>query len=99
MYRDYCDTNCDRILENSFKSHMKSTVFLHAYVFNNISTYVYILTEYFLHSFSNLCIEFHLILLRMQYFSCGSDKYSEIKMCDLEPFSKIRSQFMVLWLS
>ena len=27
----------------------------------------------------------------MQYFSCGSDKYSEIKMCDLEPFSKIRS--------
>ena len=29
----------------------------------------------------------------MQYFSYGSDKYSEIKMCDLEPFSKVRSQF------
>ena len=31
----------------------------------------------------------------MQYFSCGSDKYTEIKMCDLEPFSKIRSQIMM----
>ena len=30
----------------------------------------------------------------MQYFSCGSDKYSEIKMCDLEPFSKIQSHIM-----
>ena len=34
------------------------------------------------------------ILLRMQYFSCGSDKYTEIKMCDLEPFSKIQSQLI-----
>ena len=24
----------------------------------------------------------------MQYFSCCSDKYTEIKMCDLEPFPK-----------
>ena len=32
----------------------------------------------------------------MQYFSCGSDKYTEIKMCDLEPFSKIQSQFKTL---
>ena len=72
---------------------MKSSVFLH--VFNDISTYAYVLTEYFLHSFSNLSIEFHLVLLRMQYFSCGSDKYSEIKMCDLEPFSKIRSHIIV----
>ena len=52
--------NCDRILENSSKSHMKSNVFLH--VFNDISTYEYVLTEYFLHSFSNLSIEFHLEL-------------------------------------
>ena len=42
----------DRILENSSKSHMKSNVFLH--VFNDISTYVYVLTEYFLHSFRAL---------------------------------------------
>ena len=49
---------CDRILENSSKSHMKSSVFLH--VFNDISTYAYVLTEYFLYSFSNLSIEFHL---------------------------------------
>ena len=33
----YIHSICDRILENSSKSHMKSTVFLH--VFNNISTY------------------------------------------------------------
>ena len=37
---------CDRILENSSKSHMKSSVFLH--VFNDISTYAYVFTEYFL---------------------------------------------------
>ena len=30
-------SNCDRILENSSKSHMKSSVFLH--VFNDISIY------------------------------------------------------------
>ena len=47
--------NCDRTLENSSKSHMKSSVFLH--VFNDISTYVYVFTEYFLHSFSNLSID------------------------------------------
>ena len=35
---------CDRILENSSKSHMKSSVFLH--VFNDISTYAYVLTGY-----------------------------------------------------
>ena len=51
---------CDRILENSSKSHMKSSVFLH--VFNDISTYVYAFTEYFLHSFSNLSIEFLVVL-------------------------------------
>ena len=50
---------CDRILENSSKSHMKSSVFLH--VFNDVSTYAYVLTEYtyILHSLS---IEFHLVL-------------------------------------
>ena len=37
---------CDRILENSSKSHMKSGVFLH--VFNDISTYAYVFTGYFL---------------------------------------------------
>ena len=26
----------------------------------------------------------------MQYFLCCCDKYIEIKMCDLEPFSKIQ---------
>ena len=51
---------CDRILENSSKSHMKSSVFL--LVFNNISTYVYAFMEYFLHSFSNLSIEFLVML-------------------------------------
>ena len=51
---------CDRILENSFKSHMRSSVFLH--VFNDISTYVYVFTEHFLHSFSNLSIEFLVVL-------------------------------------
>ena len=51
---------CDRILENSSKSHMKSSVFLH--VFNDISIYSYVFTEYFLHSFSNLNIEFHVVL-------------------------------------
>ena len=53
-------TICDQILENSSKSHMKSSVFLH--VFNDISTYVYAFTEYFLHSFSNLSIEFLVVL-------------------------------------
>ena len=54
------NANCDRILENSSKSHKKSSVFLH--VFNDISTYVYVFTEYFLHSFSNLSIEFLVVL-------------------------------------
>ena len=31
----------------------------------------------------------------MQYFSCCSDKYTEIKMCDLEPFSKIQSHIVI----
>ena len=51
---------CDQILENSSKSHMKSSVFLH--VVNDISTYVYVITQYFLHSFSNLSIEFLVVL-------------------------------------
>ena len=55
MWRSYM-----LILENSSKSHMKSSVFLH--VFNDISTYVYVFTEYFLHSFSNLSIEFLVVL-------------------------------------
>ena len=49
-----------RILENISKSHMKYSVFLH--VFNDISTYMYVFTEYFLHSFSNLSIEFLVVL-------------------------------------
>ena len=53
-------TICDRILENSSKSHMKSSVFLH--VFNDISTDAYVFTEYFLQSFSNLSVEFHVVL-------------------------------------
>ena len=48
------------MLENSSKSHMKSSVFLH--VFNDISTCVYVFTEYFLHGFSNLSIEFYVVL-------------------------------------
>ena len=56
----YVSVNCDQILKNISKSHMKSSVFLH--VFNDISTYVYIFTEYFLHSFSNLSVEFLVVL-------------------------------------
>ena len=61
----YIQIICDRILENSSKSHMKSSVFLN--LFNDISTYAYVLTEYFLHSFSNLSIEFH-INSAMKYY-------------------------------
>ena len=50
---------CDRILGNRAKSHMKSSEFLH--VFNDISTYAYVFTEYFLHSVSNLSIESHVL--------------------------------------
>ena len=59
MKREVCII-CDRILENSSKSHMKSKVFLH--VFNDIFTYVYVSMEYFLHSLSNLSIEFLVVL-------------------------------------
>ena len=38
--------NYDQILQNSFKSHMKSSVFLH--VFNDISIYAQVFPEYFL---------------------------------------------------
>ena len=31
---------------------------------------------------------------KIKYYSCYSNKYSEIKTCDLEPFSEIRSQLM-----
>ena len=48
---------CDRVLENSSKSHMKSSVFLH--VFNDISIYADVIPKYFLNTFSNLSIEFH----------------------------------------
>ena len=34
------------------------------------------------------------ILLGMQYISCCSDKYTEIKMYDLELFSKIQSHLV-----
>ena len=52
---------CDRILENSSKSHMKSSVFLH--VFNIISTYAYVFSyRVFLTFFSNLSIEFDVVL-------------------------------------
>ena len=54
---------CDRILENGSKSRMKSSVFLH--VFNDISTYVYVFMECFLYSFSNLSIEFLVVLLNI----------------------------------
>ena len=60
MFMNYGIANCDWILENSSKSHMKSSVFLH--VFNDISTNAYVFTEYFLHSFSSLSIEFHVVL-------------------------------------
>ena len=32
----------------------------------------------------------------MQHYSFGSNKYIEIKMCDLEPFSKIWSHFIII---
>ena len=47
---------------------MKSGVFLH--VFNDISTYVYVFMEYFLHSFGNLSIEF-LIVTMKYYWECN----------------------------
>ena len=61
---------CDQILENSSKSHMKSSVFLH--VFNDISTYVYVFMEYYLHSFSNLSIEFLVVLSVKYYWECNT---------------------------
>ena len=39
-YLNWYFSKYDRILENSSKSHMKSSVFLH--VFNDISTYMYV---------------------------------------------------------
>ena len=64
---------CDQILENSSKSHMKSSVFLH--VFNNISAYVYVFTAFsaqitknvrntqgISYIFGNLSTEFHVVL-------------------------------------
>ena len=52
--------NCDRILENGSKSHMKSFVFLH--IFNSISTYAYVFPEYLLYNFDNLSIKFHVMI-------------------------------------
>ena len=34
---------------------------------------------------------------KMYYFSCYCNKYNEIKMCDLEPFSKIRSHICIYY--
>ena len=48
---------CDRISENGFKSHMKSSVFRH--IFNYIATNAYVFLEYLLHNFNNLSIKFH----------------------------------------
>ena len=73
---------------------MKSSAFLH--VFNNISPMHMYLQNISKHSLGNLSIEFHVsyeILLRIQWFSCCSDKYTEISMYDLELFYKIRSHF------
>ena len=39
-----------------------STPVLFLHVFNDISTYAYVFTVYFLHSFSNLSIKFHVVL-------------------------------------
>ena len=49
---------CDWILENSSKSRMKSSVFLH--VFTDISSYMYVFPEYFSNAHSNLSIKFHI---------------------------------------
>ena len=35
----------------------------------------------------------------MQYFSYWSNKYTEIKICDLEPFSKIQSQMTFVYFN
>ena len=50
----------DRILEKISKSNMKSCVFLH--VFNDISIYAYVFLNYFLDTYSNLSIEFRVVL-------------------------------------
>ena len=75
---------------------MKSSIFPH--VFNDISTYPYIFTEYFLHSF-NLTIEFHVVLqniLRMRYFSCGSD-IIKLKCVIWNRFPKPVTKILVDW--
>ena len=41
---------------------MKSGVFLHVII--DISTYAYVFTGYFLHTFSNLNIEFHVSAMK-----------------------------------
>ena len=50
---------CDRILENSSKSHMKYAVFHH--VFKVISVNVYVILAYFFNELGNLCYEFHTV--------------------------------------
>ena len=52
--------NCDRVLENGSKSHIKSIVFQH--VFNCIFTKAYVFLEYLLHNFDNLSIKFHVMI-------------------------------------
>ena len=75
-------------------SHMKSSVFQH--IFNYISTYAYVFSEYLLCNFNNLSIKFHVMLQKMKGCSCYSNKYNEIKICDLELFSEIRSQLLFI---
>ena len=58
---------CDRILENGSKSHIKSSVFQH--VFNYISTYAYVFSEYLFHNLNNLSIEFYVISRNNEYYS------------------------------
>ena len=51
---------CDRILENGSKAHMKSIIFHD--VFNCISTYAYVFSEYLLDNFDNLNIKFQVMV-------------------------------------
>ena len=73
---------CDHIFGNGSKLHMKYSVFLH--VFTDISSYAYIFNQYLCYHFSNSNTELHVLCLNIKYCCCGTEKYIENKMCDLD---------------
>ena len=69
---------CDRVLENSTKSHMKYAVFLH--VFNVISANVCVFLEYFLNisrilamnftEYHEICNPMHVAVINITKYRC-----------------------------